>query len=403
MLDTTRTEQNYLKQILDNSPDGMFTINAELDIRYVNPAFCRLIGYQANELLGTQITTYLGDLDILSACMAEVSEHGHCNDQETIFKRKDGSVVHISKNVQAISDEQGNFKEILISVRDLTDLHRLNKELAESKQQLETSNHDLEHMIEDLGNTHKQLVESEKLASLGSLVAGVAHEINTPLGISVTSSTVMHEEVNQLQGKFENDTLKRSELEAFFKQANQACQILQTNLNRASDLIRSFKQVAVDQTVDDLRNINLKKYIDEVLLSIGPSFKYSKVTVEADCEEDIDIETHPGALSQIISNLALNSMTHAYDESSEGVIRIKSYQDNGSIVIEYSDDGKGISEENLKNIFTPFFTTRRGTGGSGLGLSIVYNLVTGTLRGNIAVESVEGKGTNFRIVFPQTG
>ena len=403
MLDTTRTEQNYLKQILDNSPDGMFTINAELYIRYVNPAFCRLIGYEANELLGTQITTYLGDLDILSACMAEVSEHGHCNDQETIFKRKDGSVVHISKNVQAISDEQGNFKEILISVRDLTDLHRLNKELAESKQQLETSNHDLEHMIEDLGNTHKQLVESEKLASLGSLVAGVAHEINTPLGISVTSSTVMHEEVNQLQGKFENDTLKRSELEAFFKQANQACQILQTNLNRASDLIRSFKQVAVDQTVDDLRNINLKKYIDEILISIGPSFKYSKVTVEADCDEDIDIETHPGALSQIISNLALNSMTHAYDESSEGVIRIKSYQDNGSIVIEYSDDGKGISEENLKNIFTPFFTTRRGSGGSGLGLSIVYNLVTGTLRGNIEAESVEGKGTDFRIVFPQTG
>ena len=381
----------------------MFTINAELYIRYVNPAFCRLIGYEANELLGTQITTYLGDLDILSACMAEVSEHGHCNDQETIFKRKDGSVVHISKNVQAISDEQGNFKEILISVRDLTDLHRLNKELAESKQQLETSNHDLEHMIEDLGNTHKQLVESEKLASLGSLVAGVAHEINTPLGISVTSSTVMHEEVNQLQGKFENDTLKRSELEAFFKQANQACQILQTNLNRASDLIRSFKQVAVDQTVDDLRNINLKKYIDEILISIGPSFKYSKVTVEADCEEDIDIETHPGALSQIISNLALNSMTHAYDESSEGVIRIKSYQDNESIVIEYSDDGKGISEENLKNIFTPFFTTRRGSGGSGLGLSIVYNLVTGTLRGNIEAESVEGKGTDFRIVFPQTG
>jgi PAS domain S-box-containing protein len=403
MLDTTRTEQNYLKQILDNSPDGMFTINAELDIRYVNPAFCRLIGYEANELLGTQITTYLGDLDILSACMAEVSEHGHCNDQETVFKRKDGSVVHISKNVQAISDEQGNFKEILISVRDLTDLHRLNKELAESKQQLETTNHDLEHMIEDLGNTHKQLVESEKLASLGSLVAGVAHEINTPLGISVTSSTVMHEEVNQLQGKFENDTLKRSELEAFFKQANQACQILQTNLNRASDLIRSFKQVAVDQTVDDLRNINLKKYIDEILISIGPSFKYSKVTVEADCDEDIDIETHPGALSQIISNLALNSMTHAYDESSEGVIRIKSYQDNESIVIEYSDDGKGISEENLKNIFTPFFTTRRGSGGSGLGLSIVYNLVTGTLRGNITAESVEGKGTDFRIVFPQTG
>ena len=403
MLDTTRTEQNYLKQILDNSPDGIFTISAELDIKYVNPAFCRLIGYQADELLGTQITTYLGDLDILSACMAEVSEHGHCNDQETIFKRKDGSVVHISKNVQAINDEQGNFKEILISVRDLTDLHRLNKELAESKQQLEITNHDLEQTIDDLGNTHKQLVESEKLASLGSLVAGVAHEINTPLGISVTSSTVMHEELNLLEEKFDNDKLKRSELEAFFKQANQACKILQTNLNRAAELIRSFKQVAVDQTVDDLRNINLKEYIEEILLSIGPSFKHSGVRVESECDDDIEIETHPGALSQIISNLALNSMTHAYDEDSEGSIRIRSYRENGDVIIEYSDDGKGINKYNLKNIFTPFFTTRRGSGGSGLGLSIVYNLVTGTLKGNITADSEEGKGTSFRIVFPCNG
>ena len=401
MLDTTRTEKNYLKQILENSPDGMFTINAELDIQYVNPAFCRLLGFAEDELLDTQITTYLGDLDILAACMAEVSEVGHCNDQETIFKRKDGSVVHVSKNVQAISDEQGNFKEILVSVRDLTDLHRLNTELAESKSQLEATNRDLELMIEDLENTHKQLVESEKLASLGSLVAGVAHEINTPLGISITSSTVMHEEVDQLHKKFDSDSLKRSELESFFAQADEACKILHSNLNRASELVRSFKQVAVDQTVDDLRKIDLKEYLDEILLSIGPSFKNSKVSVESEYEEGIGIETHPGALSQIISNLVINSLTHAYDENSEGVIQIKSHADGGSVVIEYSDDGKGISQENLKNIFTPFFTTRRGLGGSGLGLSIVYNLVTGTLKGNITVESEEGKGTQFRIEFPQ--
>ena len=403
MLDTTRTETNYLKQILDNSPDGMFTINAELDIQYVNPAFCRLLGYEEDELIGTQITAYLGDLDILAACMAEVSEVGHCIDQETIFKRKDGSVVHISKNVQAICDEQGNFKEILVSVRDLTDLHRLNTELAESKNQLEATNSDLEQMIEDLENTHKQLLESEKLASLGSLVAGVAHEINTPLGISITSSTVMHEEVDQLRKKFDSDSLKRSELEAFFEQAEEACKILQTNLNRASDLVKSFKQVAVDQTVDDLRRIDLKEYLDEILLSIGPSFKHSKVSVDFQCEDDIAIETHPGALSQIISNLALNSLTHAYDDNSEGVIQINSRLDGDSVVIEYADDGKGISQENLKNIFMPFFTTRRGTGGSGLGLSIVYNLVTGTLKGNIKVESEEGKGTRFRIEFPRKG
>ena len=402
MLDTTKTQQSYLKQILDNSPDGIFTINSELEIRYVNPAFCRLLGYESDELIGTQITEYLGDLDILTACMADVSEYGYCNDQETIFKRKDGSVVHISKNVRAINDEDGNFKEILISIRDLTDLHKLNKDLAVSKHQLEVTNHDLECMIEDLGNTHKQLVESEKLASLGSLVAGIAHEINTPLGISVTSATAMHEELNILQEKFNNDTLKRSELESFFEQANQACVILHTNLHRASDLVRSFKQVAVDQTVDELRDINLNKYIDEVLISIGPSLNSSDVVINAECDDDIEIETHPGALSQIISNLVLNSMTHAYDEDSKGAIHIKAYQDNNNIIVDYSDDGKGINQENLKNIFTPFFTTRRGLGGSGLGLSIVYNLVTGTLKGNISAESIEGEGAHFRIMFPKT-
>lgn len=401
MLSTAKAQHSYLKQILDNSPDGIFTISAELEIRYVNPAFCRILGFEADELIGSEITKYLGDLNILNACMAEVAEHGYCNDQETIFKRKDGSTVHISKNVQSILDEDGNFKEILISVRDLTDIHQLNKNLAESKKQLEINNRNLENTLDDLRSTHMQLVESEKLASLGGLVAGIAHEINTPLGISVTSSTAMHEELEALQSKFNNDTLKRTELETFFDHANQACIILNTNLTRASDLVRSFKQISVDQTVDELREINLRKYIDEVLISIGPSFKRSAIKVVNDCDNNIELETYPGAIYQIISNLVLNSVTHAYDEGDEGVINIRGYQEGSDVVLEYSDDGKGISEINMKEIFTPFFTTRRGTGGSGLGLSIVYNIITGTLKGSITAESIEGQGVQFRLVFPK--
>ncbi len=402
MLDTTHSQQTYLKQILDNSPDGIFTIGTDLEIHYVNPAFCRILGFEAEELVGTPITEYLGDLNILDVCMVEVERCGHCNDQETIFKRKDGSVVHISKNVQAICNEDGSFKEILVSIRDLTDLHKLNKDLAESKIQLEIYNRNLEDMVEDLRNTQKQLIESEKLASLGGLVAGIAHEINTPLGISVTSASAMHEELTTLKNKFNGNTLKRTELESFVEHANHACRILHTNLHRASDLVRSFKQVAVDQTVDELRLINLKEYMDEVLLSIGPSFKHSTINVVNECDPAIELETHPGAIYQIISNLTLNSMTHAYDENSQGTIRIKVYQDNEDVVMEYADDGKGISQKNIKNIFTPFFTTRRGSGGSGLGLSIVYNLVTGTLKGTIAAESKEGQGVVFKIVFPAT-
>ena len=400
MLNATDSQQSYLKQILDNSPDGIFTISTELEIRYVNPAFCRILGFEADEIVGTQITEYLGDLNILDVCMIEVAEHGYCNDQETVFKRKDGSMVHISKNVQSIVDEDGNFKEILISVRDLTDLHQLNKNLAESKLQLEVNNRNLEKTVDDLRSTHKQLVESEKMASLGGLVAGIAHEINTPLGISVTSSTAMHEELNSLQDKFVSDTLKRTELETFFEHANQACKILQTNLIRASDLIRSFKQISVDQTIDELRKINLGKYIDEILISIGPSFKPSAIKVVSDCDGDIELETYPGAIYQIISNLVINSVTHAYEKESEGTIYIKTYQDEGNIVLEYSDDGKGISEKNLKEIFTPFFTTRRGSGGSGLGLSIVYNIITSTLKGSISAGSTEGHGAQFRLLFP---
>ena len=256
MIDTTDTQQTYLKQILDNSPDGIFTISPELEIRYVNPAFCRILGFQEDELIGTQVTDYLGDLNVLDVCMTEVAKNGFCNDQETIFKRKDGSVVQISKNVQSILDDEGNFKEILISIRDLTDLHQLNKNLANSKLELEINNRNLENTLNDLLSTHKQLVESEKLASLGGLVAGIAHEINTPLGISVTSATAMYEELHNVHKNFKDNSLKRTELEAFLKHANQACKILHTNLIRASDLIRSFKQISVDQTVDEYREIN---------------------------------------------------------------------------------------------------------------------------------------------------
>ncbi len=400
MLNSPAQQQTYLKQILDHSPDGMFTIDMELNIKYANPAFCRLIGFDENEIVGSQITDYLGDLNILEACMTEINMHGFCNNQETIFKRKDGTMVHISKNVQAIMNEDGTFKEILVSIRDLSDVHQLNKQLAESKSELEKNNESLEQTLLNLQAAQQQLVESEKLASLGSLVAGIAHEINTPLGISLTSATSMHEELIEFTAKFADGTLKRTEMEHFIEQASKACTILNTNLHRASDLIRSFKQVAVDQSADEHRVVNLKQYLDEILTSLGPSIRHSHIKVTCNCSDGINFDTHPGAIYQIISNLIINSMTHAFDEDDEGEINIDVSEAEHSLHITYHDDGKGIDAENLKEIFTPFFTTRRGSGGSGLGLSIVYNLITGTLKGNIVAESSQGNGTTFNISLP---
>jgi signal transduction histidine kinase len=272
--------------------------------------------------------------------------------------------------------------------------------MEESKQKLEMYNRELETMLDDLQNTQAQLVEAEKMASLGGLVAGIAHEINTPLGISVTSATTMHQELVALQKKFESDSLKRSELEGFFEQSNQVCDILHQNLIRASELVRSFKQVAVDQTLDEWRDIDFREYCDEVLTSIGPQFRHRPISVENNCAEDITLRTHPGAIYQILSNLVLNSITHGYAADDSGIIRISAEREGDMLAIDYRDDGKGIDESNIKRIFDPFFTTRRGQGGSGLGLSIVYNIVTGTLKGSISVDSKPGQGVHFEILLP---
>jgi len=400
MLDATQTDFIDSELIITNSPDGIFLITPDLKICYVNPAFCNILGYKAEEILGTPITDYLGDLSIQKACDIELQKHGYCYDQETIFKHKEGFMVHISKNVHTICDEEGNLIQILVTIRDLSKLHKLNSELEESKNLLEENNINLEKTLDDLRNTQKQLVESEKLASLGGLVAGVSHEINTPLGISVTSSSTMCREISALHKKFVANTLKRSELESFFDRADKNCSILNSNLQRASNLVHSFKQVAVDQTIDDYRMINLKEYMNEILTSIGPSIKKSGINVDFQCDDDLKLKTHPGAIYQIISNLLLNAITHAFEKDQDGNILIKIEQSGDRIMMHFSDDGKGISQENLSQIFTPFFTTRRGMGGTGLGLSIVYNLVTGTLKGSIAVDSTENSGTQFSITIP---
>jgi len=400
MENTHSTDQHNLKQILDNFPDSIFTINTELEVKYVNPAFCKLLGYTEEELIGSQITTYLGDLGILEACALEVAEKGYCNDQETIFIRKDGSMVHISKNVQAIFDEAGNCTGNLVSIRDMTNLHYLNKELEASSRELELYTQRLEETVNELRNTQNQLVEAEKLASLGSLVAGVAHEINTPLGISITSASSMHEELAALSNQFNLNELKRSDLEQFFEHSDHACSILQTNLNRAADLVRNFKQVAIDQSVEEQRDINLHDYCDEAIISLAPKIKFSGVTITNQIDKNLILSINPGTVYQILSNLVLNSLTHAYEPGQKGNIIIAANMKNNDLHLEYSDDGKGIPEEDINKIFDPFFTTQRGRGGTGLGLSIVYNTVSGKLHGTIQVESKIDRGTRFSIDFP---
>lgn len=251
-----------------------------------------------------------------------------------------------------------------------------------------------------LKQTQQQLIAKERLAALGSLTAGIAHEINTPLGISISAASSIKEDTSLISQKFTSGTMKRSELSDFVHTMEDSSSMLLGNLRRAAELVQSFKQVAVDQSSEKQRVFEFKQYLEEVLLQLNPKIKTSKHTINVEGSEYLSIDSYPGAFSQIITNLVLNSLIHAYEPEDSGVILIEFQERNEEFIFIYSDDGNGILPEHLKQIFDPFFTTKRNQGGNGLGLHIVYNLVTQKLLGTIECDSKLDLGTKFTIKMP---
>ena len=240
------------------------------------------------------------------------------------------------------------------------------------------------------------LVESEKLAALGELVAGLAHEINTPIGNALSSATFLHDKTVQTSDLYQQEELSEEELEVYFARSNDAARLIEINLGKAADLINSFKHIAVDQAGGELRCFNLNSYLREVLLSLRPLYKKTNIEVGYRCDENIELDTYPGALSQCLTNLISNALMHAFDTDQPGHIDIcVTETDSDRVRIAISDNGKGIPESMHKKVFEPFFTTRRNAGGSGLGLQIVHNL-----GGSIRLESQQGEGTTFWLELP---
>ena len=269
--------------------------------------------------------------------------------------------------------------------------------------ELEVRNQQLAETLQNLQGATDQLVQSEKLAALGGLVAGVAHEVNTPVGIGLTAASHFQMLVREINQQFNTGAMKKSDLTKFFTACEESAAIIVANLTRAGELIHSFKKVAVDSTSEQLQTINLNHYIRDIILTLSPQIKKTKVEISIDCPENLTIETFPGSISQIVTNLVMNAMIHAFESDATGMVVLsakatgKSYRDLSLIV---SDNGKGIAAEHLTKIFEPFFTTKRGQGGSGLGLHLIYNIITKNLRGSIICESSIGKGSRFVMLFP---
>ena len=255
--------------------------------------------------------------------------------------------------------------------------------------------------LQDLRQTQESLLQAERLASLGSLVAGVAHEINTPVGIALTSASVLKAATDDIQAAVDGTGLKRSDVMRYLDTAAESTRLIMNNAVRAAHLIHSFKQIAVDQTSEARRPFGLKDYVEEVVSSLQPKLKKTPISLSLDCPADIELDSYPGAFAQVITNLTLNCVEHAFEPEVPGNIRIHARLDGDIVELHVDDDGKGIAPEVLDRIFDPFFTTRRGQGGTGLGLNIVYNLIVKQFGGTITATSTPGQGAHFTLRIPR--
>lgn len=262
---------------------------------------------------------------------------------------------------------------------------------------------DINKMTDSLRQHQQKIDEDEKMVSLGNLVAGVAHEINTPLGIGVTTSSYMKKVNDDSRMALNEGRFTREDLVNYMETMNESLDLLHYNLDRGSNIIQSFKQIAVDLTYEALEEFNVLQHINNVVVSLTHEYKKSRHSFQINCDENLKIRSYPGAFAQILTNFIMNSILHAFSGREKGHIEISAFIENEMFVLRYSDDGCGISPENLDKIFTPFFTTKKSMGGSGLGLNIVSNLVTKKLNGTIAVESRLGQGTVFTVRIPAGG
>ena len=300
-------------------------------------------------------------------------------------------------------------RRLLDTFGELQEKNQLLSEQAvtlESRVQLRTTelsaaNTELRQTLDSLRSAQTSLVEAEKLASLGRLVAGVAHELNTPIGNAVTAISTMEELDQDLAAMLQSGPVRRSTLEGLVGRLHLGHEITTRNLNRAAEIIHSFKRVAIDQTTDMRRVFDLKTMIEEVLTSIQPSFKHTPFRIETKLEAGIRMDSFPGPLGQVITNLALNAVIHAFPDREDGLVEIEAQRHGETkACIICRDNGSGMDEATLRKVFDPFFTTKMGQGGTGLGLHIVHTIVTGLLGGNIEVTSRPGQGSEFVIVVP---
>jgi PAS domain S-box-containing protein len=384
-------------------PSILIGLDAENNIRYWNQEAESKMGLSTDDAEGRNVLDIKIDMIPLEESIAEIKNNKSPIKLEKIKKFGETSVDYFDVIMYPVDKEA---KEgIVIRIDNVTDRVLIENELLQLNEVLEDHvaerTKELEDSIERLKQTQDHLVQAEKMASLGSLVAGVAHEINTPIGIGVTESSYLEDMTRECLELFNSNELTRSTFEKYLKNSLKSSGSILRNLERGAKLVASFKKVAVDQTYEEKRTFSVKRYIDEVLMSLHTRYKRTGHSITINCSEDIELTSYPGAFAQIITNLVMNSLIHGFEGIEKGEITMDISTQENELVFSYKDTGKGMEQEALDSIFEPFFTTKRNQGGTGLGMHIVYNLVHQKLKGNIKCSSTVGEGTSFIIRIPR--
>lgn len=366
----------------------------------VNEQLHRMLCYPRAELIGSS-SVELGiwaDAGVREQMVEQLRAQGACRELPTRFRTKTGGIRETLYSGEII--RLGEEDVLLSLIFDITDRKRAEEELQRHREHLEEL---VSERTRELRQAMEQLMQTEKLAALGNLVAGVAHELNTPLGNSRVVASLLAEELRGFAAAVDGGSLRRSQLDRFLGRGREAVDLLERNSARAADLIGHFKQVAVDQSSARRRVFDLRQTIDEMLSALRLSFKHSPHRIDVDIPAGLLMDSYPGPLEQVIANLVGNAVNHGLAGSEGGQVLLQATAvGETQVLLCCRDDGVGMPSATLKRIFEPFFTTRLGQGGSGLGLYIAYNLVTGVLGGTIEVASVPGKGSTFTLSLPRS-
>jgi PAS domain S-box-containing protein len=390
--------RRLLQQVIDTVPAVINVKNKQLRYVLMNRYMAGIFGIEPGDAIGhttTDLMARYGEQKTNENDKRVLEAGRGIGFYEEEYMDSSGSVRQWLVNKLPLLDADGDVENIVTVALDIGERKRGELEMRKAKDAAEAA-------LRNLRETQNSLIEAEKLAALGRLVAGVAHEVNNPVGISLTVASSLERKAATFAAEVARGDLRRSRLNEFLETSRDASSQLVANLNRAAELIQSFKQVAADRNYSDQRSFDLGDLTEQVVMSLRPGLRKHHLTLTVDCEPNLTMNSYPGPYGQVLTNLFLNAVAHAFPDGRPGSVDIQVRESGkNNVEIIFSDDGCGMSLDVRRRAFDPFFTTRRDQGGTGLGLHIVYNIVTNRLGGRLHLDSESGKGTRIRIILPR--